>query len=182
VVGLTLPVRRLGQGRHLDVSGLRDGSPGMNLSTDVTVPHADRFQQGPVRPPRRPGDSGFGGKIDAGSHGVLESPPRLVDAASGSVYLRLVPFHLFRLHPPDLRGDFVPCNGDASSAYQFPLPGVASPVDVTLRAGMRPSNVSAGVIFESARSQWSRSGWGWIAYALTPFGWAISRRRGMRSQ
>jgi len=31
-------------------------------------------------------------KIDAGSHGVLESLPRLVDAASGSVYLRLCRF------------------------------------------------------------------------------------------
>jgi hypothetical protein len=38
---------------------------------------------------------------------------------------------------------------------------------------MRPSEVSAGVIFESAGSQWSRSWWRWIAYALTPFGWAM---------
>ncbi|MGH9197886.1 MAG: hypothetical protein ACRD1T_19355 [Acidimicrobiia bacterium] len=114
---------------------------------------------------------GFGVKIDAGPHGVLKSPPRLVDAASGSVCLRLVPFHLSRLHPPDLRGDFVPCNGDASSPYKFPLLRGASPVDVTLRGGMRPSHVSAGVIFESAGSQWSRSWWRWIAYALTPFGW-----------
>ena len=38
---------------------------------------------------------------------------------------------------------------------------------------MRPSDVSAGVIFESAGSQWSRSWWRWIAYALTPFGWAM---------
>ncbi len=112
-------------------------------------------------------------KIDAGSHGVLESPPRLVDAASGAVHLRLVPFHLSRLHPPDLRGDFVLCNGDASSPYQFPLLRGASPVDVTLRGGMTPSQVSAGVIFESAGSQWSRSWWRWIAYALTPFGWAM---------
>jgi hypothetical protein len=110
-------------------------------------------------------------KIDAGAHGVLKSPPSLVDAASGSVYLRLVPLHLSRLHPPDLRGDFVPCNGDASSPYQFPLLRGASPVDITLRRGMRPSQVSAGVIFESAGSQWSRSWWRWIAYALTPFGW-----------
>src|SRR5918994_1776918 len=88
-------------------------------------------------------------KIDAGSHGVLESLPRLVDAASGSVFLRLVPPHLSRLHPPDLRGDFVPCNRDASSPYRFPLLRGASPVDVTLRPGMRPSDVSAGVIFES---------------------------------
>lgn len=112
-------------------------------------------------------------KIDAGSHGVLESPPRLVDVASGSVYLRLVPFHLSRLHPPDLRGHFVPCNGDASSPYQFPLLRGASPVDVTLRSGMTPSQVSAGVVFESGGSQWSRSWWRWIAYALTPFGWAM---------
>lgn len=110
-------------------------------------------------------------KIDAGPHGVLKSPPRLVDAASGSVWLRLVPFHLPRLQPPHLRGDFVPCNGDASSPYQFPLLRGASPVDVTLRGGMTPSHVSAGVIFESAGSQWSRSWWRWIAYALTPFGW-----------
>jgi hypothetical protein len=61
-------------------------------------------------------------RIDAGSHGVIESLPRLVDAASGSVYLRLVPHHLSRLHPPDLRGDFVPCNRDASSSYEFPSP------------------------------------------------------------
>jgi hypothetical protein len=112
-------------------------------------------------------------KIDAGSHGVLESLPRLVDAASGSVYLRLVPHHLSRLHPPDLRGDFVPCNRDASSPYEFPLLRGSSPVDVTLRGGMRPPDVAAGVIFESAGSQWSRSWWRWIAYALTPFGWAM---------
>jgi hypothetical protein len=112
-------------------------------------------------------------KIDAGSHGVIESLPRLVDAASGSVYLRLVPHHLSRLHPPDLRGDFVPCNRDASSSYEFPLLRGTSPVDVTLRGGMRPSEVSAGVTFESAGSQWSRSWWRWIAYALTPFGWAM---------
>jgi hypothetical protein len=110
-------------------------------------------------------------RIDAGSHGVLESPASLVDAATGSVCLRLVPHHLSRLHPPDLRGDFVPCNRDASSPYRFPLLRGASPVDVTLRRGMRPSDLSAGVIFESAGSQWSRSWWRWIAYALTPFGW-----------
>lgn len=110
-------------------------------------------------------------KIDAGLHGVLESPPRLIDPVSGSVHLRLVPLHLSRLHPPDLRGDFVPCNGDASSPYEFPLLRGASPVDVTLRGGMRPSDVSAGVVFESVGSQWSRSWWRWIAYALAPFGW-----------
>lgn len=121
----------------------------------------------------RLGTTAFLVKIDAGSHGVLESLPRLVDVASGSVYLRLVPHHLSRLHPPDLRGDFVPCNRDASSPYGFPLLRGTSPVDVTLRGGMRPSDVSAGVIFESAGSQWSRSWWRWIAYALTPFGWAM---------
>lgn len=110
-------------------------------------------------------------KIDAGSHGVLESPPRLIDAASGSVQLRLVPHHLSRLHPPDLRGDFVPCNGNASNPYPFPLLKGAGPVDVTLRGGMQPTEVSAGVVFESAGRQWSRSWWRWIAYALTPFGW-----------
>ena len=110
-----------------------------------------------VRPSGLSGDRAFVVKIDAGSHGVLECPPRLVDAASGSVYLRLVPFHLSRLHPQELRGDFVPCNGDASSPYQFPLLRGASPVDVTLRGGMSPSDVSAGLIFESAGSQWSRS-------------------------
>lgn len=104
---------------------------------------------------------------------MLESPSRLVDEASGSVYLRLVPFHLSRLHPQELRGDFVPCNEDASSPYKFPLLKGASPVDVILRGGMTPSHVSAGVIFESAGSQWSRSWWRWIAYALTPFGWAM---------
>ena len=36
---------------------------------------------------------------------------------------------------------------------------------------MRPTQVSAGVVFERAGSQWSRSWWRWIAYALTPFGW-----------
>jgi hypothetical protein len=51
-------------------------------------------------------------RIEAGSHGVLESLPRLVDPASGTVYLRLVPHFLSRLHPPELRGDFVPCGGD----------------------------------------------------------------------
>lgn len=112
-------------------------------------------------------------KVDAGSHGVLESLPGLVDAGSGSVFLRLVPHHLSRLHPPDLRGDFVPCNRDARSPYEFPLLRGASPVDVTLRGGMRPSDVSGGVTFESAGSQWSRSWWRWIAYALTPFGWAM---------
>jgi hypothetical protein len=110
-------------------------------------------------------------KIDAGLHGVLESPPRLVDADAGSVLIRLIPLHLSRLHPPELRGDFVPCGGDASSPYQFPLLKGAGPVDVTLRSGMRPSDVAAGVTFESAGSQWSRSWWRWIAYALTPFGW-----------
>jgi hypothetical protein len=76
VVGLTLPLRSLGQGRHLDVSGVRCSPAGtlrrhasserekmaaqysVNPSTGVTVSHADRFQQGPVRPPRRPGDRG----------------------------------------------------------------------------------------------------------------------------
>ena len=38
---------------------------------------------------------------------------------------------------------------------------------------MTPSEVSAGVTFESAGSQWSRSWWRWIAYALTPFGCAM---------
>jgi hypothetical protein len=125
-------------------------------------PHARRWVDG---------EQALGMKIDAGSHGVLESPPRLIDTASGSVQLRLVPHHLSRLHPPDLRGDFVPCNGDASSPYQFPLLRGAGPVDVTLRRGMRPSQVSVGVVFERAGSQWSRSWWRWIAYALTPFGW-----------
>ena len=110
-------------------------------------------------------------RIEAGSHGVLESPSRLIDPVSGTVHLRLVPFHLSRLHPPDLRGDFVPCNGDPSSPYEFPLLRGASPVDVTLGEGMRPSEVSAGVVFEPAGDQWSRSWWRWIAYALTPFGW-----------
>lgn len=110
-------------------------------------------------------------KIDAGLHGVLESPPRLVDAATGTVLLRLVPHHLTRLHPPELRGDFVPCDGKANSPYQFPLLRGTGPLDVTLASGMRPADVSAGVTFESAGSQWSRSWWRWIAYALTPFGW-----------
>jgi hypothetical protein len=61
----------------------------------------------------------------------------------------------------------------SSSPYQRPLLRGASPVDVTLRGGMTPSEVSAGVTFESAGSQWSRSWWRWIAYALTPFGWAM---------
>jgi hypothetical protein len=111
-------------------------------------------------------------KIDAGSHGILESPPHLIDASSGSVHLRFFPHHLSRLHPPDLRGDFVPCDGDAGSPYRFPLLRGAPPVDVTLRGGMRPSEVSAGLVFERAGSHWSRSWWRWIAYALTPFGWA----------
>lgn len=110
-------------------------------------------------------------RIDAGSHGVLESPSRLIDPVSGMVLLRLVPLHLSRLHPPDLRGDFVPCNGDASSPYEFPLLRGASPVDVTLRGGMRTSEVSAGLVFEPAGDLWSLSQWRWIAYALTPFGW-----------
>jgi hypothetical protein len=110
-------------------------------------------------------------RIDAGSHGVLESPSRLIDAASGSVHLRLVPLHLSRLHPPDLRGDFVPCDGDPSSPYESPLLRGASPVDVTLRGGLRPSEVSAGLVFEPAGDLWSISQWRWIACALTPFGW-----------
>ena len=112
-------------------------------------------------------------RIDAGSHGMIESLPRLVDPGSGSVHLRLVPHYLSRLHPPELRGDYVPCDRDASSLYEFPLLKGASPIDVTLRGGMTPSQVSAGVIFESAGSQWSRSWWRWIAHALTPFGWVM---------
>jgi hypothetical protein len=110
-------------------------------------------------------------EIDAGSHGVLRSLPGLIDAAAGSVSLRLVPLHLSRLHPPNLRGEFVPCGGDPRSPYAFPLLREANPIDITLRGGMRPAEVSGGVIFESAGSQWSRSWWRWIAYALTPFGW-----------
>lgn len=110
-------------------------------------------------------------RIDAGSHGVLQSLPRLVDPAAGTIYLRLVPHFLSRLHPPELRGDFVPCGGDPRSPYEFPLLKGASPVDVTLRGGMTPSEVSAGLTFENAGSQWSRSWWRWIADALTPFGW-----------
>jgi hypothetical protein len=111
-------------------------------------------------------------KIDAGLHGVLESPPGLVDASTGTVLVRLIPHHLTRLHPPELRGDVVPCSGDASSP--FPLLRGTGPVDVTLKRGMRPSDVSAGVILECAGRQWSRSWWRWIAYALTPFGWVNS--------
>ena len=121
--------------------------------------------------PLAPRSRGCRVKIDAGSHGTLVSLPHLVDAASGAVHLRLVPLHLSRLHPPDLRGDFVPCGGDATSPYQLPLLKGASPVDVTLLGGMSVSNVSAGVIFECAGSLWSQSWWRWIAYALTPFGW-----------
>jgi hypothetical protein len=83
---------------------------------------------------------------------MIESLPRLVDPGSGSVNLRLVPHYLSRLHQPELRGDYVPCDGDASSLYQFPLLKGASPVDVTLRGGMTPSQVSAGVPFEPAGS------------------------------
>ena len=89
-------------------------------------------------------------KIDAGSHGVLESLPRLLDPASGSAYMRLVPHFLSRLHPAELRGDYVPCGGDASSPYEFPLLKGANPV--TLRGGMTASEVSAGVTLESAGS------------------------------
>jgi hypothetical protein len=33
--------------------------------------------------------------------------------------------------------------------------------------------ISAGLTFENAGSQWSRSWWRWIADALTPFGWVL---------
>ena len=112
-------------------------------------------------------------KIDAGSHGMLESLPRLIDPSTGSVYLRLVPVYLSRLHPPELRGDFVPCGRDPRSPYEFPFLRGASPVDVDLRGGMTPAEVSAGLTFENAGSQWSRSWWRWIADALTPFGWVL---------
>jgi hypothetical protein len=121
-------------------------------------------------------------RIDAGSHGVLESLPRLLDPASGTVYLRLVPHFLSRLHPPGLRGDFVPCGGDPRSPYEFPLLNGASPVDVSLRGGMTQSEVSAGLIFENAGSQWSRSWWRWIAHALTPFGWVHATPQFIRKQ
>lgn len=121
-------------------------------------------------------------EIDAGSHGVLRSLPGLIDVAAGSVSLRLVPHHLSRLHPPGLRGEFVPCGGDPRSRYEFPLLRGTDPVDITLRGGMRTSEVSGGVIFESAGSQWSRSWWRWIAHALTPFGWAYPTPEFSRKQ
>lgn len=121
-------------------------------------------------------------KIDAGSHGVFESLPRLVDPASGSAYLRLVPHFLSRLHPPALRGDFVPCGGDPRSPYEFPLLKGANPVDVSLRGSMTQAEVSAGLIFENAGSQWSRSWWRWIAHALSPFGWVSATPQFIRKQ
>lgn len=127
-----------------------------------------------VRPPRLPGDRDVSSEKSMPARtGCLSLCRALLTWLSGSVYLRLVPFRLSRLHPPGLRGDFVPCKGDASSPYQLPLRRGASPVDVTQRGGMSPSQVSAGVIFESAGRQWSRSWWRWIAYARTPFGWAM---------
>ena len=113
---------------------------------------------------------------------MLESLPGLVDAGSGSVSLRLVPHHLPRLHPPDLRGEFVPCGGDPNSPYEFPLLRGASPVDVSVRGGMKTSEVSGGVILESAGSHWSRSWWRWIAHALTPFGWVYPTPEFIRKQ
>ncbi len=147
------------------------------IAPELTVDHGSRSsQEVQLHTLSRAVDdeTAYGGlsvKIDAGSHSVLDSRPRLVDPASGSVFLRLLPHHLSRLHPAELRGDFVPCNGDPSSPYQFPLLRGAGPVDVTLQGGMTPTDASAGVVFESAGSQWSRSWWRWIAYALTPFGW-----------
>lgn len=152
-------------------------------SSNSTAPvhHGSRYfdrgqPQSPIghlRRSLRVDGSFLGMRIDAGSHGMLEALPRLVDPTSGSIFLKLVPVFLSRLHPPELRGEFVPCGGDPQSPFEFPLLRGASPVDVELRGGMTPSEVSAGLPFEYAGSQWSRSWWRWIATALTPFGWVM---------
>ncbi len=111
-------------------------------------------------------------RVDAGEHGILESPERLIDPQSGEVCLRLWRTHLQRMHAPELRGSYVPCGGDPDSPFTFPLLKGSQPVEVTLRGGMSLLEVSAGIEFEPATTEWTgQVGWRWIAAALTPWGW-----------
>ena len=110
-------------------------------------------------------------QVDAGEHGVLHSPSRLIDPHTGEVLLRFLRTHLPRLHPPEMRSPFVPCEGGSASQYLSPLLKGATPIDVTLRPGMVPGQVAGGIEFEPAGDFQHRSWWRWIANALTPFGW-----------
>jgi hypothetical protein len=106
----------------------------------------------------------------APAHAVTFDPPsRLLDSATGSVLLRLVPFHLARLHAPESAGD------DADQArlgLPFPFLRGAEPIDVVLRRGMTSADVARyGGGFEPNSSLGSTAWWRWASYALTPFGW-----------
>jgi hypothetical protein len=89
---------------------------------------------------------------------AIGPPGWLIDHDTGVVWLRLVPFHLERLHGPypaeAPRGDAARLAG-----LPFPLKLDARPLDVHLHHGM--SEAAAGLGEDRQ----------WHAYALTPFGW-----------
>jgi hypothetical protein len=107
--------------------------------------------------------------IDSGLE-MIESPPWLIDKDTGEVWLRLVPFHLQRLH-----GDW-PAEIDMTDeatriGLPFPLLPNADLVDLKLRPGMTPNDIGPAAGFE-ANSSLGKSSWRrWAAYARTTFGW-----------
>jgi hypothetical protein len=102
---------------------------------------------------------------------TFDPPSGFLDATHGLVLLRLIPFHLDRLHGPDISGDRT--NAD-HLGFDLPFPFLrdAAPIDLSLRAGITPAAIARkGGGFERNSSLGATSWWRWASYALTPFGW-----------
>lgn len=100
---------------------------------------------------------------------VDDAPPRLIDGETGVVTFRLYPYHLQRLH-----GSWP---GEVSEAQATPeglpfplLPG-STPVELSLRRGMTPAQVSPRDLFEPNSDLGKVAWWRWHAYAKTSVGW-----------
>lgn len=100
----------------------------------------------------------------------MDRPAHLIDPTTGDVVLCLLTFHLDRIHGPY-------CGNHEDQASQaglpFPLLTDADPIQLTVRPGMTPQEISSLSPIEPNSSLGNCSWWRWHAYAWTPFGWSL---------
>lgn len=96
----------------------------------------------------------------------MEAPDVLIDPVAGTVMLRMVPYHLDRLHGPHPTGATKGPEG-----LPFPFLEGAESFDVVWRGGMRRGEIGPLGVYEEHTRTCEESWWSWHAYAETPFGW-----------